>query len=286
MNQVVLRRAAAWGARNGPDWFVRWAPPIIGFIAFLVARSARRAVLLNLRRIHGSRELWLDLRDAVATFIAFSQNLTESLCPDRFLPERRLIIRGRARSDSILESTGVILVTAHVGPWDSAAMAFPQLSERPVLMLMAGEGDAEAAQVQDDVRVRQRVRVARLGRSPLDALVAVEHLAQRGVLVAQLDRPFGARPPVVTSLFGEPFFISPGLIRLSGMTGCPLLPVFMARLDHGGHLVQVGDPISVQPRADSSQIQVAAQRFALQLQAHLSDFPTQWFHFVVPSSDR
>ena len=165
MNQARLRRWAAWGAKNGPDWFVKVAPVLIGIVAFLVAHRARSCVIVNQRRIHGRREVCLEIWDAVQTFVAFAHNLTESLDPERFSIGRRLIVRGRAAADEITRDCGVIIATAHIGPWDSAAMMFSQMSERSVLMLMADEGDAAAAaSATRRVGVRSAVIVADLER--------------------------------------------------------------------------------------------------------------------------
>src|SRR6187551_1607771 len=210
MNQAQLRGWAAWGARNGPGWFVELAPLVIGLIAFCVAKKARRAVIRNLRRIHGTREMSLDLYDAAKTFVAFAHNLTESLCPERFLHTRRLIVRGGQQTAELLKERGLILATAHVGPWDNAAMAFSQFAHQPVLMLMAEEQDHLAAGIQDRVRTGENVQVLRLGSSPLSALSTLTHLEGGGVVVAQMDRAFGRRALVQTHLFDAPFWVSNG----------------------------------------------------------------------------
>lgn len=281
MSAARLRAWAAWGARHGPDWFVRWAPVCIGAVAFLVASSARRSVLSNLRRIHGPRELPYELWDALCTFSAFARNLTEALCPERFFATERVVLRGRPKVLQIVESSGLIMVSAHVGPWDSAAMTLHDDIDRPVMMLLAEEDDdGAAARVQDQVRAATRVQVVRLGRSPFDALPVGQHLAAGGVVAAQMDRNFGSRPPIEAELFGAPFGVSPGLLRLAAASRCPIVPVFSARLEGGARLVQVGDPITVQSRPQPRDLQRAAQSFLTQLECHLRRFPTQWFHFV------
>lgn len=280
MNQALLRSWVAWGARRGPDWFVSVAPWFIGALAFLFAHRVRRVVVANQRRIHGRREISIELWDTAQTFIEFARCLTEALCPERFNEKRRLIVRGRQTADEILREHGLIIATAHVGPWDSAAMMLSRLSERSVLMLMANEDDEAAAAVQDRVRSNENVRVVRLGRSPFSALSAIEQLARCDVVVAQMDRFFGRRTAIMARLFGHPFSMSSGLVRLAAVSSCPILPVFTARLSAGTHLVQVGDPIWVQARPSELQIRAALQQFLGQLESHLVQYPTQWFHFV------
>jgi len=280
MNAARLRGWAAWGARRGPDWFVRTAPIVIGIVAYLVAGRARRAVLRNLRLIYGERDPHVELLQSLQTFTAFARNLTESLCPARFVPKERVIVRGKARVLRLLDDAGLILVTAHVGPWDSSAMTLEGDLNRPVLMLLAEEADERAASIQDQVRVSTNVQVLRLGQSPLSGLPAAAHLAAGGVVVAQMDRSVAPRRSVRGQLFGQPFGVSLGLMRMAAACGCPLVPVFSARMDGGARLVQVGDPITVQLHPQPADLLRAAQAYLDQLEQHLRQFPTQWFHFV------
>ncbi len=280
MRKARLRRWAAWGARRGPDWFVAAAPVLIGVISFFVAHRARRAVVRNLRRIFGRKEPLGELIGGISTFIQFARNLTEALCPERFIAHRRLVVRGRSRADEVLAHRGAIFVTAHIGPWDSAAMMLSQLSNRPILMLMADEFDEEASSVQDEVRTQESIQVVRLGASPFSSLPTVAHLEEGGIVVAQLDRPFGGRTPISAQLCGHPFSVAPGLFRLAASLQVALVPVFMARREGGARLVQVGDPIRVKYRPSFDELHRAAQDFVSQMERHLLDFPYQWFHFV------
>jgi len=280
MNAARLRGWAAWGARRGPDWFVRSAPVAIGIVAYLVAGRARGAVLSNLRRIYGPREPQQEILQSVRTFTAFARNLTEALCPERFAPKARMVVRGKARVLSLLDSTGLIIVTAHVGPWDSSAMELGRDLDRPVLMLLAEEADERAASIQDEVRASQNVQVLRLGSSPFSALRVAEHLAARGVVVAQMDRFSAGQKSVDGRLFGQPFAVTAGLTRLAAACGCPLVPVFSARMEGGARLVQVGNPIRVQLHPKPLDLKNAVQAYLDQLEQHLRQFPTQWFHFV------
>lgn len=281
MNAARLRSWALWGAQRGPDWFVRWAPVVIGVGAYFFARRARRAVRNNLRRMYGQREIHEELLLSVRTFTAFARNLTEALCPERFIPGQRVVLRGKQRVLALLEKSGVILVTAHVGPWDSAAMMLNGDVDRPILMLLAEETDQRAAAIQDRVRASKDVQVLRLGSSPLSTLRIAEHLQGQGVVVAQMDRPVPNQKPVPAQLFGQPFAgVTAGLIRLAAACGCPLVPVFSARLEGKTRLIQVGDPITVQLHPDPLAVAAAAQAYLDQLERHLRQFPTQWFHFV------
>lgn len=280
---LFLRRAAAWGAGAAPDWFVRLAPPLIGVIFSVVSRDARRAVLRNLRRIYGVRSLLSETVDVVRTFVSFARSFTRSLAPGRPILHEEFRVRGKYHVAPYFEAKrGVILLTAHVGPWDSAAMGLRV--DVPVMMLMSPEQDVRAADFQDSVRKSAQLSVLRVTGGPLEALPIFEHLSQGGAVVAQLDRVLAGQAPIWVDLFGEPFPVPSGLFRLAGATRAPLVPVFCARLGGSRAIVDVGAPIFVSARPSPDELQRVAQDATLLLEKHLGAFPTQWFHFSAETS--
>ncbi len=260
---------------------MRIAPPIIGGVLGSLS-SARRAVLRNLRLIHGTRAPWIEAWDVLITFAHFAHNLTESLAPGRGIFEaKRFQIRGAEAAGRLLrERKGVLFVTAHAGPWDGAAMALAEEWNVPVMMLMSKEPDAAAGAVQDAVREGERIRVLRVGESSLDALPALQHLSEGGAIVAQLDRVPTGRPPLWGRLMGQPFPVPRGLFLLAGLARVAVVPVFTARLTGGRKVAEVGEPIFVPRRASEKVLTEAAQLAVRQLERHLAAFPNQWFHFV------
>lgn len=281
---LALRRWAAWGAQSAPRWFVRFAPPIIGGVLGSLS-SARRAVLRNLRLIHGTRAPWIEAWDTLVTFSHFAVNLTESLAPGRGIyAAKHFQIRGAEAVRRLLrERKGVLFVTAHAGPWDGAAMALAAEWSVPVMMLMSQEADAAAGALQDAVRAGERIRVLRVGESSLDALPALEHLSAGGAIVAQLDRVPEGRPPLWGQLMGRPFPVPRGLFLLAGLAKVAVVPVFTARLSGGRKVAEVGEPIFVTHRASDEALLKVAQLAIHQLERHLAAFPNQWFHFVEPT---
>lgn len=276
---ALLRRWAAWGANRGPAWFVRGAPPVIGAVFALVSRDAREQVLDNLRLVLGRRSLLREALDVVATFVHFAHALTRSLAPMRpLLRAREFRVRGRHHVEPFLaRGQGMLVVTAHVGPWDSAAMGLRL--DAPVLMLMSPEGDQRAGAFQDEVRQEASVDVLRAGEDRLGVLKILDHLREGGVVVAQIDRVPVGRPGIEVDLFGAPFALPQGLFRVAAAAEVPLIPVFCARLPRGRALVDVGPPIFVSPKDRGPRLASHARAIAARLEAHLAAFPTQWFHF-------
>ncbi len=248
----------------------------------LLLPGARRLVLRNLRLVFGERDLFREAWDVVRTFAQFASCLAESLGAGR--PEalsRRVRVRGTQRITDMLErGQGFVIVTAHVGPWDGAAQALAHDRGTRVMVVMAYEDDSGAEAVHDRVRGEADVRVLRIGRHPLDALPALEHLAQGGVVAVQLDRVPPGNAAVVTRLFGRPFAVPRGPFQLAGLAGVPVLPVFSARTGYFARRIDVGYPVFPSRRPKKDELSRLGQDLVSQMEGHIGAFPLQWFHFV------
>lgn len=270
------------GAQKAPEWFVRVAPVMIGVFFAFAARRMRRAVSRNLLAIRGSvgalRHSW----ETTLTFVEFARALTAALAPLRptFL-SRKIDLVGEEHVRRLLdERTGMLMLTAHVGPWDACALRLRRVVAVPILMLMSEGSDPDAEEFQDEVRKSAGVTVLRIGNSPFDALPLLEHIQKGGIAVAQLDRLPASGRGITVSLFSRPFEVPEGLFRVAGALGCPLVPVFAGRLDSASDGVFVSPPIWVGRRSEGEAHRAAAQKVVACLEAHLRRFPTQWFHFV------
>lgn len=274
----LWRRAAAWGVQKGPAWFVRLAPPLIGWAMALIIPRARRAVLRNLRLIGGRRGFWAEWRDVFATFASFARSLVDGMQKSqRALP---VVVHGSDGLRRLLESgRGVVLVTAHAGPYDRAAQLVAAELGVPVLLLMGQEEDRGAAGVQDSIRTDFQVQVLRLGGHPLDALPVLKHLAAGGIVAAQIDRLSDPQSSVASELFGESFLVPRGPFALAGLAGVQVAPVFVARLPNGDYQLMGGAPIEVSRRPSEREMHLHARAVLQQFEAYLSEFPTQWYHF-------
>lgn len=278
----MWRRAAAWGAQKWPEWFVRGAPVLIGVLAALVFRRLRRAVGRNLVAIRGPVGSLRQLLETGATFVEFARALTAALAPLRpmFL-ERKIDLVGEGHVRTLLEQRiGMLMLTAHVGPWDSCALRLRSMMDVPVLMLMSEESDRAAEAFHDEVRKSAQVSVLRIGTNPLDALPLLAHIREGGIVVAQLDRLPASGRGIGVALFSLPFEVPEGLFRLASALGCPVVPVFAGRLDSETDQVVVSPPIWVKKRADDHELRQAANEVVACLELHLRKFPTQWFHFM------
>lgn len=280
-SSVGWRRWAYLGARFGPRAFVRWSPPLIGLGFGLALPRAREQVLRNLRRVHGKRDELVELRDVAATFSAFAACLAESLAAER--PEGRAAryrVVGAERFESLRAAgQGLLLATAHVGPWDAAAQGLRGTRNEPILLIMGGEQDAAAGSFHDLVRRNSGLEVCRVGDHPLDALPVLEWLQAGKLAAVQMDRAVGTGA-VSADLLGTPFPLPRGPFALASIAQVPILPVFASRIGFFDYRIDVGHAIRLPRRATRDQVSRAARSFSSQMGAFLRSNATQWFHFA------
>lgn len=276
------RRMARWGARRGPRWFVRLAPPVIGVVVCAVAVRRRRAIVRNLRRVRGRRGPLRDAADAARTFSTYASCLTEVLAgpPGDGGVEVQVSVRGGAGVDAALAlGRGLVLVTAHTAGWEVVGRLFNRHRRVDVMIVEAVEKDAASSAIQDDARRSMGLKVVHVGGDPLSALPLVRHLRGGGAVALQLDRvPLQVRSRAVT-LFGEPGRIPEGPLRLAALTGAPIVPVFVARTGHRRYEVFASPAIKLDRSAGDDALSGAAQELAARLEAFVRVRPTQWFHF-------
>lgn len=279
--RLFWRRLAHWGASRGPEWWVRYSPPVFGWAAALLVPSARRAVLDNLHRIRGPASPARDARDVLATFGSYASCLAEVLSNDARSGPRapgatvhgELFMR-RARA----AKKGIVLVTAHTAGWESVGPLLARDHGSKMVFVMQAEPDARARALHDEARRKTGVEIVHVG-DPLSSLGLLRHLRDGGIVALQIDRVAPGMRTRRVRLLDRDAAIPEGPLRLAQASGAPLLPVFCAREAYRRYVVETFAPCTLARRADEDELDAAAQHFADALSRFLRKHPTQWFHF-------
>lgn len=278
--RATLRRLAYAGARYGPWFWLRYSPACFGLLFALVLPGVRRRVRENLRWVLGRRGFVRERLDVLRTFSNYASCLAEALAAGRPGREPELAVEGEEHLERALSAgRGVVLVTAHTGPWDAVARLLAKRTDEPVLVVMQAEADTAALSFQDEIRARSGVRVLHVGATPFDALDGLRHVRSGGVLAFQLDRPAPSGRGVDVELFGRAFVVPEGPFRLAALARCPLLPVFVAREGFFAYRAEVLPPIEPGPARNAEALAGAARVAARGLEDFILRHPTQWFHF-------
>lgn len=280
-DSAFFRRLAYLGAHHGPEFWVKYSPALFGAAFACALPEARRRVREQLRRVRGPVDRWQERREVVDTFVSYAHCLAESLAQGRRRARDHRVRRVGEQhfTHALAKGRGVVIVTAHVGPWDAAARILRDATSVDVVLAMVKEPDARARALHDAVRESSGVRVAHVGDHPLDALPLLRHLRAGGVIAAQLDRgaPSGRLLPV--ELFGERFEVPEGPFKLAAMAGAPVVPLFARRRGYFEYEVVVSPPIELARDASAERLTAAAQEAAAAMAAFIRQSPTQWFRF-------
>jgi KDO2-lipid IV(A) lauroyltransferase len=277
----LFRRLAYAGARYGPRFWLRHSPPLFG-LAFGAALPAMRArVRRNLRLIHGSRPRIVEHLDVARTFAEYAHCLAEALAMDR--PEAKAArrrIRGEQHlRDALDRGQGLMLVTAHAGPWDAAARLLAADLSAEVVVIMTAEPNRRARRLHDGVRQRGGVRIAHVGAHPLDGLPVLRHLCRGGVAAVQLDRLPPSGRTIDVQLFDRPFSVPEGPFRVAALAGVAILPLFVRRVGPFDYEFNAAPAIVLPRRPAPERLRQAAQAAVMEMERFIRAHPTQWFHF-------
>ncbi|MGC4094695.1 MAG: hypothetical protein QM756_43615 [Polyangiaceae bacterium] len=186
---AFLRRLAHAGARYGPSFLIRYSPPAFGVLSALLLPKQRERVRDTLRWVHGDQAEASE-REVFATFAQYASCLAEGLAAGRPEAERaECQVEGESHLRAALaDGRGVIVATAHAGPWDAAARSLRQALGRDVVVVMQQEPDAAARALHDRVRAEAGVRVVHVGADPLAAMPLLRELKRGSIVAVQLDR--------------------------------------------------------------------------------------------------
>lgn len=276
---ALLRRLAHWGALSGPRRFLQLSPKPIGVLFGMALPSVRGRVVRNLRRVHGPRAALREQLEAVQTVANYAACFAEAIGSQREDSTPSAVVHGQQHLHAALAQGGVVLVTAHVGPWDLAAQLLAGSLGADVVIVMEREANEAARRVQDRYRGERGLKVLHVGQHPTDALPLVAHLKRGGVAALQLDRVPPSGRVVETSLFGAPFGVPEGPFRLASLSGAALVPVFARRLGFFEYELSISEPIRLPRRPSEAELQEGASRAVRAMEAFVRGCPTQWFHF-------
>lgn len=284
--KAVRQRAAYLAVLAGVTILSRLPEPVIrrlgrlaGRIWYLVDPPRRRMARRHMRR------LGVDPRAAREVFASYGRYWTESFWvrPRHFEGMRaRLSVDGLEHLQKAHdEGKGVVLVLAHVGNWEAAALIAIDLQ---LPLVAVAESLANRRITEWFTRQRQmfnmEIVLTGAGRVRKQLVAALE----QGKAVALLaDRDLSGRG-VKVDFFGETTTIPAGPVSLARQSGAPILPVGVYFKSGGGHHAIIHPPL---PASPADELSAVSQEVARRLEEIILHDPSQW-HLVQPNwpSDR
>lgn len=269
-----LPKAASYAIGDAATWLAAQSLPAT--VSALVDNV--RAVRTNA----SDKELTARARQTLKAYARDTVDFIKSLTYDE--PQSRAMFEIpdtylRRFHDVLAQGRGALLVTGHFGNWELGGVLMSRVLHLPLTIVAMAEADAQVNAIRKDIRTTLGVDTIEVRQSLDTALRLRRLLANNGIVAMLMDRHLG-RDRVRVTLFGrEAWFLrTPAL--LGYLSGAPLMPCFIHRVEGGRYATILGEPIVVgtdRPRDEA--IQHAAQRFADQLADQVCRHPEYWYHF-------
>lgn len=280
---VFWYRFAYWAFTRLPPWTEWVSVSVFATFFFLTLGRIRGALASNLEPVIGPAGRVERLRRSYRTLWAFAWCLTERYRrlanPERF----SATVEGEDHWRQVTEGTGgLLLVTAHIGPWETATHFGASNSPRRIHIVREKEIDPKAqAFIQQLLSQSGDEYVTHFAGEDLTLALELARALRDGDVVAlQGDRPRAGGRTVTVSLFGQPMPLPAGPAALARAAGVPILPVFNFRDGRFRLRTVVRAPIHVGHTADrDADVAAATQQLAAEIEWAIRHRPHQWFCF-------
>ena len=280
---VFWYRLHFWAVTHLPPFAVRLGIFLFTTLFFLTLTKIRRAIASNLEPVLGPAGLWTRWRRAYRTMYEFAECQSEKY-RRAAMPERmHYTLEGKDHwAAATRGGRGVVLVTAHVGPWDVGAQLGAAEGNRRVHVVREAEIDPHAqAFVRDLVKSSGANHITHFAVDDLRLAVELRDALVLGDIVAlQGDRPRAGGRVVEPRIFGRPWPLPTGPAALARAAGVPIVPVFHFRDGRLRIRTVVRPALTVGTSADRDRdIAEAMRQFAAEVEWAIRERPYQWFCF-------
>lgn len=282
---VFWYRLHRWGVNVLPRWAVAFFIALFTTFFFVALRRIRKAIAHNLEAVLGPSGWWERQRRIYLTMWNLAWCLSERY--ERFSGRRHPVasVAGEVFWRRLLASPeGFVLVTAHIGNWETALLDPAATDARSIHIVREEEVDPRAQSfirelVQGESGERIKVHFVRQD----DARLASELLVGlRGgdVVAVQGDRPRSGGRTMTARVFDRELELPVGPAALARTAGVEMVPVFCFRRGRLNTEVVVREPIRVATSRDRGRdLAEAVQRVASEVQWAIRQRPFQWFCF-------
>jgi len=251
---------------------------LLGLLWYYIIPIRKKVVLSQMKKALGDVYSPGELnRMARALFINLACNTIEFMRFDPRSPQdalKRIENTGlENHTKAAADGRGVLVLTAHFGNWDLLACA--QALWGIPLTIVSKEIHPEWLNdywMKTRTACGMEILPVRGSRSRLLAALA-EGRTVGFVFDQKMNSPQALRLP----FFGMDCYTTPGLAELALDSGTPIVPVFIIRLPHGCHRVEIGSPIQVSDtgdRLESLRLTTLACQHALE--EMVRRHPEQW----------
>jgi KDO2-lipid IV(A) lauroyltransferase len=251
---------------------------ILGRAAYFLDGPHRRIAQRNLQFAHPgwprqkveniSRRVFQNLG---ISFLEFFQMAT--LSREQVLGRVRVV--GLENLQNALKSkTGLILVSAHLGSWETGLLFVCCHIEKPILGVVKKIRFAPLNRWVHRLRTRFGITIV----YKKGALPEMRRMLRRGGVIGLLVDQSRRSEGVDVNFFGHRVTTTPSAAFLAIRCQSPVLPLFCVRDNHGRLTVVVKPPLEMKRTGDlRSDIQTNTQRITDVVEKAVRKYPDQWF---------
>jgi phosphatidylinositol dimannoside acyltransferase len=275
---VFWRRFLVFAILNVPAWI----EPVVSAVwamLFLLWGPGRRGVMRNLQAIKPGSTAFINFFRSYRVFWNYAWTIGDTV---RFrelgvMPDWEFV--GWQHFETMQQSGGAILLTAHMGSYDLGAELFAETSSQRIIMVRAPEVDPqthafEETRKSDKVQIEFNVEAANLA---LDLLHAVR---DGGVVAIQGDRITPGLSDLPATLFGRTTRLPAGPFALAMASQAPIHPMFIVRRGRRLYRLVACEPILVPTlRNREEAFSEAMASWTRELESVLRTSWYQWFMF-------
>jgi KDO2-lipid IV(A) lauroyltransferase len=279
---LITASLLSWLVALLPDRLVDKLAWVGGWISWRFAHESRRNVTTNMTHVLGLPATDQQISVAVRNvFHTNALNIVDLLRIPHLAPRdygRR--IQTEPATWEVLDvcqraGKGVILITAHLGPFDLAGSAL-RLRGYELSALTARTTNRFVFHGISFLRSSHDMRVIETSAGGLLEMLRALNRGQMVILLSDRDFFLSGRQ---TQFFGESTTLPIGAVRLARDTGTPIVPFFAYRRGNQAHLVSE-DPIEIERTTDrDADIERGLAVVAAVLERAIARAPDQWALF-------
>jgi lauroyl/myristoyl acyltransferase len=182
--------------------------------------------------------------------------------------------------DNVLDrGDGAISVTAHFGNWELGAVLLRRLYNYPVSVVVMPELSPTVNALRKQFRNALQIETLEV-RQNMDTALKIRGLLRSKHVVGMLLDRYVGRDRVPVTFFGRRAYFLRTPALMGYLTGSPMVPAFVYRLEDGRHSGVCLEPIYVAREGDrDANVQRATQEFARILEQQIRRQPHYWYQF-------
>lgn len=272
-------RLIRYGGRQGAYCFL--AIVVLFYVLFMPA--VRRKAEHYLARRFSRNGALQRLADVYLLYFNFGKALIDRAVIG-ILGEERIVIEFEGQDvliDLLGENRGLLLMTAHVGCWQTAMSALRFLQVPVHLLLHREEGDIDLHYFEH-AGMANPFRIIDPKGFMGGVLDMVEVLKKNEVLCVMGDRLFGSRRGAVpVDFLGGRAWFPFGVFKVASVTGAPVAVVLSHKSGPDRHTLEVATIIRIPQRAGRGEgdFTPCVGEFAQTLESYTAAHPYQFFNF-------